>query len=175
MDLKLGSSVALTSSQKANIPNQFFSSCFSPPSDPTSHHPHPPSPLSSPLLTSVPCSTQEVHKLISNHKLHTASVPDGVSSQMLRATAPSITRIFNESHSQAKVPSAWKTCNVTPIPKGGDPTCPSNYRPVSLLSPISKVLERIIHKRISNFLYSPSQLPVWFSPIIIYTGKHYSW
>ena len=87
------------------------------------------------------------------------------------AIAPSITRIFNESLSQAKVPPAWKTSNVTHIPKGGgDPTRPSNYRPVSLLSLISKVLERIIHKRISNFLYSLSQVLVWFPSTIIYTG-----
>ena len=39
---------------------------------------------------------------------------------------------------------------MCPIPKGGDKTAVSNYRPISLLSNISKVLERIVFKRLYN-------------------------
>lgn len=39
------------------------------------------------------------------------------------------------------------------ISKSDDPTFPSNYRPISLLSLVSKVLERIVHTRISAFIY----------------------
>ena len=74
------------------------------------------------------------------------------------AIAPTLTTIFNESLSQMRVPNEWKISNVTHIPKSGDPSSPSNYRPISLLSLISKVLERIVHRRISNFLYSNSLL-----------------
>ena len=99
-----------------------------------------------------------MHQLLSTHKLHTASGPDGISSQMLRATASSIchaiTYIFNESPAEAKVPASWKTAYVTPIPKPGDPSAATNYSPISLLPLVSKVLERIIHSRISKFLYA---------------------
>ena len=43
---------------------------------------------------------------------------------------------------------------LPPIPKSGDPSAPSNYRPISLLSLVSKVLEQIIYNRISDFLHT---------------------
>lgn len=56
------------------------------------------------------------------------------------------------------MPASWKTANVTPILKSGDPSVATNYRPISLLSLVSKVLERIIHPRISKFLYANNLL-----------------
>ena len=77
---------------------------------------------------------------------------------MLRNTAVSIfsslTSIFNLSLLQQNVPSAWKVSNVTPIPKGKDLSQCSNYRPISLLSLPSKILERIVHTSVSKFLFS---------------------
>ena len=150
---------ASSSIQKANLLNKFFSTCFSPASDldtPDSNTD------SGPCLTNVSCSQDEVLKHLSNLQLQTASGPDGISSHMLRSTAssitPTITRIFNESLKQMKVPDHWKMSNVTPIPKSGDPTSPTNYRPISLLSLVSKVLERIVHSRISAFIFSNNLL-----------------
>ena len=53
--------------------------------------------------------------------------------------------------SVGKVPSVWKLANVTPIHKKDDPSGVSNYRPISLLSTIGKVLEKIVHKHVFNF------------------------
>ena len=50
------------------------------------------------------------------------------------------------------MPSAWKLSNVCFIFRGGDPSIPSNYRPVSLLHTMEKVLERIIFKHVFNHL-----------------------
>ena len=104
------------------------------------------------------CSQEEVYKYLSTHKSHTACGPDGVSCHMLRATAraitPAITSIFNKCLEQSKLPNDWKTSNVTPILKHGDPSSVLNYRPISLLPLLSKLLERIVHNKISNFLYS---------------------
>ena len=50
------------------------------------------------------------------------------------------------------VPDKIKIAKVIPIHKKGDPLDISNYRPISLLSSISKVLEKIIHKRTIRFL-----------------------
>ena len=106
--------------------------------------------------TSVNCSQEEVLDLLSTYKLKTATGPDGVSSRMLRETArsisPSLIELFNLSLKKAKVPHQWKISNITPIFKSGDPSSALNYRPISLLPLISKILERIIHSRLMNYL-----------------------
>ena len=85
-----------------------------------------------------------------------AETPDGISGHMLRNTTisiyPALTRIFNISLPQQKFPLAWKTSNVNPIPKSSDLSHYSNYRPISLLSLPSKILERIVHNCVSKFL-----------------------
>ncbi len=69
-----------------------------------------------------------------------------------RSIAPQLTALFIQSLSQGQVPSAWKLSNVTPVHKSGDKAAVSNYRPISLLSLVSNVLERIVHNRITDYL-----------------------
>ena len=57
---------------------------------------------------------------------------------------PSLCKIFNLSLSHAVVPVLWKRANVTPVFKKDDPTLAENYRPISLLCIVSKVLERCV-------------------------------
>ena len=69
---------------------------------------------------------------------------------MLKATAasiaPSLTVLFNLSISSCSVPNSWKLSTVVPIPKTKHPSNnPGDYRPISLLSIISKLLERHVH------------------------------
>ena len=146
-------SKASSPTSKANLLNNFFASCFT---EPQRQHscsfPQPPSPT----LSSVTCTHDEVFKLLSTHKVNTATGPDGISSIMLRGTAttitPALTTLFNLSLSSSTVPDEWKMSNVTPIFKSGDASKASNYRPISLLSLISKALERCIHSRVMEFL-----------------------
>ncbi len=49
-------------------------------------------------------------------------------------------------------PSNMKTAKVIPILKNGDRHCFSNYRPISLLSQFSKMLEKIFVHRLDNFI-----------------------
>ena len=90
---------------------------------------------------------------------------------MLKSTAhsiaPALTKLFNKSVSSGRFPSTWKLSAVVPIPKGGEGSCVTNYRPMSLLSIVSKLLERHMHKLISMHLeiYSPISLYQWgFQP-----------
>ena len=66
--------------------------------------------------------------------------------------AKPLTRIVNESLSQGTVPSEWKYAKITPLFKKGLSTNMDNYRPISVLPVVSKVLERIVHHQLHSFL-----------------------
>ena len=72
---------------------------------------------------------------------------DGISAKMLKATVgsitPAVTKLFNMSIISVKFPNEWKLALVIPILKLGNKSDPANYRPISLLSIISKLLEHI--------------------------------
>ena len=63
-----------------------------------------------------------------------------------------LNHIFNTSLLTGKCPNSLKLAKVVPIYKKDDSSLISNYRPISLLSSISKILEKIIYKRLDNFL-----------------------
>ena len=63
-----------------------------------------------------------------------------------------MTLIFQSSLQQGKVPDDWKQSNVIPIFKKGDRSSAANYRPISLTSVCSKILEHIIHSQIMRHL-----------------------
>ena len=72
-------------------------------------------------------------------------------------------RLFNESWRQGKVPSSWKKAHIIPIhKKGKSKKDPESYRPISLISCLGKLMERILNKRLiwypeSNNILAPSQ------------------
>ena len=61
---------------------------------------------------------------------------------------------FNNSIYQSEFPSVLKLANITPAFKKGDRNSKENYRPVSILSNISKILERCMFRQISSFIDS---------------------
>ena len=63
-----------------------------------------------------------------------------------------LTHIFNCSLRLGLFPDQWKIARVVPLSKGGDRTIVGNYRPISLLPLPGKILEKIVHDRISSFL-----------------------
>jgi hypothetical protein len=65
---------------------------------------------------------------------------------------PILTTLFNECIKSSYIPSEWKCAVVTPLFKNkGDKSDPNNYRGISVLSPITKLFEKIIAKQISSF------------------------
>ena len=63
-----------------------------------------------------------------------------------------ISLIANLSFSTGIFPTNLKTADVIPIFKKDDHTSCNNYRPISLLSNTSKIIERLIHSRLMTFL-----------------------
>ena len=68
--------------------------------------------------------------------------------------------LFLLSLSQHYLPSDWRTHLIFPVFKSGDKSSVCNYRPISLLCTVSKVLEKLIYNQIIHFVsasISPSQ------------------
>ena len=108
------------------------------------------------------CSEDEVLELLLSIDISKASGSDGISGCMLRSTActiaPVITELFNLSIRSGIVPSAWKHSAIVPIPKGKAFNDLSNYRPVSLLSICSKLLERHISSILMDYIFENNLL-----------------
>ena len=107
------------------------------------------------------CTEDKMLSLITSLDTTKSTGADGVSAKMLKSTAPyiakSLTNLFNTSLKSGKFPSDWKVARIVPIPKGGDPENPGNYRPISILPVLSKLLEKHLHDLLSRHLnmYSP--------------------
>ena len=96
--------------------------------------------------------------MLSNLDSDSATGPDGISPRALKscssALAHPLSVLFTLSFAQGHLPSAWKSANITALHKRGAKTDPCNYRPISLLPIISKVMESIIASDIKSFLFS---------------------
>ena len=76
------------------------------------------------------------------------------------AIAIPLTYIINNSISDVEFPDSWKIAKVIPIfKKKGLPSDKVNYRPVSNLKSVSKVIEIIVNKQILNFFETNNLLP----------------
>ena len=62
-----------------------------------------------------------------------------------------LVHIYNLSFRQGIFPEKLKQSKVIPIFKKGDSAIMSNYRPISLTSPFGKILEKLMHKRLSSY------------------------
>ena len=59
---------------------------------------------------------------------------------------------FNKSLQQSKYPSNWKIAHVIAIFKKDDTSLPTNYRPISLISCVGKLMEIVVYKHVYNHL-----------------------
>ncbi|PFX11729.1 putative RNA-directed DNA polymerase from transposon X-element [Stylophora pistillata] len=97
----------------------------------------------------------EVRKALKDLKPKKATGVDGIPSRLLKdgsdALAYPLSLIFNLTIQQNVIPAEWKKAKVTPLHKSGSKDDPRNYRPISVLPVVSKVLERLIHKQLASF------------------------
>ena len=97
-------------------------------------------------------STAEIRKIIKSLKTKSSHGYDEISTRILKASMPYITSpltyICNQSLAQGTFPDRMKFAVVKPIFKSGNKYEPANYRPISLLSAFSKVLERVIYNKL---------------------------
>ena len=110
-----------------------------------------------PLLDSITVSEREVLSILNSLDPNKSTGPDEIPTKLLKISAILIvepmTKLFNKSLQQGIFPNSWKTANIKPIFKNkGSPSHPNNYRPISLLCCMSKILEKIVFKYIYNHL-----------------------
>ena len=73
--------------------------------------------------------------------------------------APIISEIFNTSVKLGIYPSKLKMSKIIPIFKSDDDKDPNNYRAISLLSNYNRIYEKIMYKRIIDFIEKNDLLP----------------
>ncbi|KAK3559292.1 hypothetical protein QTP86_010741 [Hemibagrus guttatus] len=124
------------------------------PTSPTSHNQH----SATPSLTQLSTVAAEEVLQITRSCNPTTCLLDPIPSAMLQTISPDllpfITTVINGSLMSGHVPTAFKKARVIPILKKPalDPSDISNYRPVSLLSFLSKILERVVCNQLSDYL-----------------------
>ena len=148
---------------KASLLNKFFaeqSNIHVP-----ENHPIQPIPQtrSIPTLNSIEVTSSEVLKALNSLDPNKSTGPDELPAKILKLTAiiiaEPLSNLFNKSLRDGIFPTSWKLANVKPIFKNkGSPSDISNYRPISLLSCLSKILERLVFKRIYEHLMNHNLL-----------------
>lgn len=103
-----------------------------------------------------PTDPAEIRSIILSLKTNSAPGWDRITAGFLKqyvlCLAEPIAGICNLSLETGTFPSAFKHAEVCPVFKNGDKSSPSNYRPISLLSTLSKVLEKLVKKRLMKYL-----------------------
>ena len=137
---------ASTPSEVAELFNQYFVSVFA--SDQGTPAPERENGqlLDSGLfLTDVILSVSEVEQTLLNLEASKATGPDELPAKILKETAeviaPLLTELFNKSLRLGCLPEDWKLANIVPVFKKDNKEQAENYRPISLLSIASKVME----------------------------------
>lgn len=103
-----------------------------------------------------PTTVEEVHDIITKMKPKHSSGEDGISPYILKKISPqieqTITQIINQSIEEGKFPEGMKISKITPIHKKGNKTDKNNYRPIANITVFAKILEKVIHQQLMDFL-----------------------
>ena len=147
---------AVSDSEKANFLNDFFVS-ISNVDDSNTQLPEFTTKCDT-SISDISISEQDVSDILKNLATNKACGADGISHRMLKGCSTTISKplcyLFNKSLTHTIFPSSWKVANVMPLFKKGDKAAPANYKPISLISCIGKVMEIIMFKHIYNHLHS---------------------
>ena len=103
---------------------------------------------------------EQVYKAIKQAKASRALGPDNIATIHLKHLGPFgikyLTTIFNISLTTSNIPDIWKSSNIIPLLKPGKPAEEStSYRPVSLLCPAIKIMERVLLPTLTTHLPIP--------------------
>ena len=93
-----------------------------------------------------------IKTLISNKSTGSNSILTSILKKIKNEISIPLSAIINNSFKNEIFPNLLKSAQVIPVFKNGSRLSCNNYRPISLLSNIGKVIEKLIHKRLNHFL-----------------------
>lgn len=109
----------------------------------------------------APTDIYEIGQIIDQLKRKQSTGHDNISTAFVKDVKNSIlaplTTLINKSIETGIVPDSLKLAKVVPIYKAKDKELFNNYRPISLLPAFSKIFEKIVHKRVYNFMLTQSK------------------
>ena len=110
----------------------------------------------------TPVTVVELERIISKLKPKLSSGLDEINNKIIKELkefiVPPLTVIFNNSLREGIFPKRMKEAKVVPLFKSKERDLATNYRPISLLLTLSKLLEKLMYSRVYNFLISTNQL-----------------
>ena len=114
-------------------------------------------------LNKFSCNVRDVVKVVLNMKSNSSPGPDGIPANFIKNVishvANPLCKVFNLLLEEGVVPDEWKVAHIVPIFKKGDTQLASQYRPVSLTSVYSKILERVIRPQLLDYMIRNNIIP----------------
>lgn len=114
-----------------------------------------PTPLNHTIFIEM-ADEQEVLNILKNLNVNKSAGIDGIRAIDLKSNAelfaPIMTKLINSTITESNIPDKMKTAIIRPIYKSGKKSDMSNYRPVSILPIMEKIMEEVIVRRINNFV-----------------------
>ena len=109
-----------------------------------------------PLLTDIIIYDKHIVSAVKEISVSSSTGLDGLLSSFLKNCLPVLIKplriLFRKSLDSGDIPAIFKGAAIVPIFKGGDRTCLSNYRLISLTPVLMKLFDRIIRKQVISFL-----------------------
>ena len=110
----------------------------------------------------TPTHENELKQLVSALPAKTSSGHDNISNILLKEIidplAKVLVEIFNKTLTTGEFPNVMKLAEVVPLYKNKEHYLESNYRPIFLLTTMSKILEKVMYKRVYSFLQNTGQI-----------------
>ena len=107
-------------------------------------------------MENIVVNESEVLKLLRNLKVDKSMGPDNIHPRVLKEAASPLARpltiLFQKSIDSGRVPEDWKKAHICPIYKKEEKYLAKNYRPVSLTSSVSKLMETVVRDGIMGYL-----------------------
>ena len=101
-------------------------------------------------------TSSDYDRIIASMKAKKSTGFDDISNKLIKdlreAIKVPLMDIINMSLCTGVVPSAWKIAKIIPLHKGGNKQDMNNYRPISLLSALSKIMEKVVHHQTYNYV-----------------------
>lgn len=165
-----GGNVYDSKTEKANLLADYFQSAFSTTdtiqdktftSSVNSYLSTPLQSVEKPIKYTSPSEISHYIKTLKNRKSPGHDkVPNVVLKNLPRKGVSFLSSLFNACLDLSYFPNTWKHSEIIVIHKSGKPSSlPSSYRPISLLPTFSKLFEKIIKKRLENYLEKISIIP----------------